>query len=882
MASGIAGYGDALLFRRAETGQSGSAQDDPNATNSLSSFISTLIPAAIFALVYTSLFLILRKSQRRQYAPRTYLGSLREEQRSPDLPLGLTNWFGAFLRIPDTFILNHQSIDAYLFLRYIKMASVMCFVGACITWPVLFPVNITGGGGKKQLDLLNFTNVINQYRYYAHWGISCIFFSFILFMVTRESLFYISLRQAYLLSPLYSQRMSSRTVLFTSVPERFMDGVALRQMLGPEVKNFWLATDCKQLEKLVKERDKVAIKLEGAEVKLVKLSNAARLKSIKKGGAAHDEEAAPIGPGAPDGNVSAESGSVAGRWIKQKQRPTHKTKFLIGKKVDTIDWSRAELARLIPEIEQSQETQRAGNGKILNSVFVEFTSQTAAQDSFQALTHHQPLHMSPRYIGVSPSEVVWSNLRIKWWERILRVIATTALSIALIIFFAIPVAVVGAISQINFLIGLLPWLGFINKLPQVILGVITGLLPSILLAVLMSLVPVFFRFMSKVGGAPSLSAIELQTQQSYFAFQVIQGFLVITVAAGTTAVFQQVFTNPSSATDLLATNIPKASNFYISYFCLQGLAISAGALLQMVGLILFKVLGKILDTTPRKMYKRWASLSGLGWGSLFPVYVNLTVIAIVYSCIAPLLLGFAAIALFLIYLAYRYNLLFVYDANIDTKGLIYPRALQQTLVGVYIGEVCLIGLFATKPAPGPLVLEIIMLVFTILYHVSLNFALEPLLNYLPKSLQAEEEALLAMESSNTKTEETDGLKNGNGIKEGTVATPAPHKKPGFFAKWLRPDKYTDFQTLRRLVPTHFAHIIYTPEAEQDAYYNPAITSQPPMLWIPRDSMGVSHQEVLHTSKVIPISDEGASLDDKNKIVWDWESRPPIYEEPVYY
>lgn len=42
-------------------------------------------------------------------------------------------------------------------------------------------------------------------------------------MITRESIFYINLRQAYLMSPFYTSRMSSRTVLFTSVPEDYMD-----------------------------------------------------------------------------------------------------------------------------------------------------------------------------------------------------------------------------------------------------------------------------------------------------------------------------------------------------------------------------------------------------------------------------------------------------------------------------------------------------------------------------------------------------------------------------------------------------------------------------------------------------------------------------------
>ncbi|KAI7558373.1 hypothetical protein KC319_g22794, partial [Hortaea werneckii] len=150
------------------------------------------------------------------------------------------------------------------------------------------------------------------------------------------------------------------------------------------------------------------------------------------------------------------------------------------------------------------------------------------------------------------------------------------------------------------------------------------------------------------------------------------------------------------------------------------------------------------------MYNRWIGLSALGWGTIFPIYTNLFVIAICYAAVAPLVLGFATIGLSLFYFAYRYNILFVSTSSVDTKGRVYPRALQQIFVGIYIAEGCLIGLFAiasgaSKGAIGPLVLMIIMVVATALYHVSLNAALEPLVTYLPKSLAAEEQRLLSVE-----------------------------------------------------------------------------------------------------------------------------------------
>ena len=444
-------------------------------------------------------------------------------------------------------------------------------------------------------------------------------------MVMRESIFYINLRQAYLLSPLYASRMSSRTVLFNSVPEEYLDEVKLRQMFGNKLKNLWLSSDTKELQDKVEERDKVAMKLEAAETKLIKTANDARLKSIKKGGS-NDEEQHLGSNGSNGSSLEGESGSLAAKWIRPKDRPTHRPKFLIGKKVDTINWCRAELERLIPEVDAMQATHRAGQGKPVGSVFVEFYTQSEAQAAFQMVAHHQALHMAPRTIGINPDSVIWKNLRIKWWERIIRNISTNTFVTLLVIFWAIPVAVVGSISNISSIDQKVFFLHWIQKIPQEILGLIQGLLPSVLLAVLMALLPIILRWMARLSGLPTLARAELRTQNSYFLFQVIQVFLVTTLTSAATASAQQIIQNPSSATTLLAQDIPKASNFYISYLILQGLTISSGAVLQLVGYILFRVLGKFLDTTPRKMYKRYSGLSALGWGTVFPIYSLLIVI----------------------------------------------------------------------------------------------------------------------------------------------------------------------------------------------------------------------------------------------------------------
>jgi len=301
-------------------------------------------------------------------------------------------------------------------------------------------------------------------------------------------------------------------------------------------------------------------------------------------------------------------------------------------------------------------------------------------------------------------------------------------------------------------------------------------------------------------------------------------------------------------------------------------------------------------------------------------------IAISYSCIAPLVLGFAAIGLFFFYLAYRYEFLYVYGIPFDTKGLMYARALQQLFVGLYLAELCLIGLFSigtgqSRVVLGPLVLMIILLIFTVIIHVSLNAALDPLLRYLPKTLETEEQRLLALEleeaeaekEGRTSTQVTTGLLDGedrdrtfidrlenvmprfeNAMPRFENVMPSllhwqkkhenKSENPNFILKWFRPAIYQDYYTLRKLVPRDFAKIEYDQTVEQETYFHPAVTSRAPTLWVPRDVMGVSRVECKDTGEVIPMSDEAAHLDEKGRIVWDKDraAEVPIAREKIYW
>lgn len=318
------------------------------------------------------------------------------------------------------------------------------------------------------------------------------------------------------------------------------------------------------------------------------------------------------------------------KYIKQKNRDTMRLPifgwswmpsiWLMGKKVDTIDHCRKEVARLNLEIEIDQ--QHPERFPLMNSAFIQFNHQVAAHMACQAVSHHVPKQMAPRLVEISPDDVIWDNMSIKWWERYLRTIGIIALVCGMVIGWAFPVAFTGLLSQLTYLENTFPWLSWLGALPGWFISAIQGILPAMFLAILMALLPLILRFLSKAQGNHTGMAVELTVQNYYFAFLFVQLFLVIAISSSFSTVINNV-TNVTSWPELLAQNIPSSSNYFFSYMILQAMSVSAGALVQIFGLVSWFILAPMLDTTARTKWARTTNLNQMQWGTFFPVYTTL-------------------------------------------------------------------------------------------------------------------------------------------------------------------------------------------------------------------------------------------------------------------
>ncbi|KAH8834007.1 hypothetical protein DL96DRAFT_1491150 [Flagelloscypha sp. PMI_526] len=917
------------------------------ATSSTSDTFKTALVfnAAVFGIELV-LFTLLRPYFKSIYEPRTFAPP--KSKRVQSLGSSYFGWILSIFRSNPEDIIPGNGLDAYFYVRFLRMCLKIFGPIWIVSWAVLMPITSVKSrvGNNSGLDLFVFGNVRKdqQERYAAHLILAWFFTFYILYVIRGELSHFVYKRQLFLISPQHAKTVMANTVLITGIPGPYQSVEKLTRLFKDVpggVKQVWLNRNLKDIPDIYDRQVAATNKLEKAETTLLSAAAKAKFKGEKSTGKTQDPE----------------KGSADSSYLPQgDERPHHKLGFLglFGEKVDTIEWARKEIKETREELEKKRHIIWGGNapweeaqhvqeetlaaqaetsadpghekgtddadldhadletnvtgrpptekkglfgavggvghrvggtvkgaldleaGKeglegenaegrknvgtrlktvagvvpivgdivnkdtsgedeypLLNSAFVTFNRQIGAHMAGQVLLHSGPYRMTGKYLETAPADVIWSNLGMDPYAMKIRFAVSWALTIGLIATWAIPVAFVGVISNIHSVCKQEPWLAWLCTLPAPVVGIIQGILPPVLLAVLFMLLPIVLRLFAKFEGIPKMTAVELSLMSRYFIFQVIHGFLVVSLSSGLLASLPEIIKTPGNVPTILATNLPKASTFFLSYVILQGLSGAAGGFLMIVPLIVYYVKLFILGSTPRSVFGIKFGARGVSWGTLFPNTTLIVVISIGYMIISPIINGLAFATFFLFYMLYKFLFLWVFQQpqSSDTGGLFFPKAIQHVLTGVYIQQICLAALFfLSRDDQGKVsalpegILMIVLVVFTVGVHIIFNNSYAPLYYALPLSLS-----------------------------DKTYTPPAP----------------TNSESQEGIV-TESAQIQDTYERLDDekyGYAHPCVSRPQRIIWIPEDDMGLWKGEVEGCRKDGVLADlgGGAKMNAKGKV-----------------
>ncbi|SPO25626.1 uncharacterized protein UTRI_03350_B [Ustilago trichophora] len=875
--------GPAKLVLAALLIQHAAAQEATKNSASTSTVISSIVLNAVIFAILFCVFLIFRPRFKRVYAPRTYL-VVPEEQIEP-LPQSLFGWLPVWLKMPTSTILDKNGLDAYMFVEYLEMMLWVFVPIWILSWIVLMPVygagtNGTGDGFNRFILSRVGKSPQQQKRYVAPLLIQWVFTLWLLWNIRSRMSKFIKLRQEFLVSPQHAQSAQAKTVLITGIPNELLSEKKLRAIysqLPGGVAKVWLNRNLKELPDLFDEREKWCNKLEAAETSLIKTA----YKLVKKG------KAQDASGSLPDADVEINA-EVADQYVPKKKRPTHKLGKIpcMGEKVDTIHWCREEIARLNKQIEKKRSEIAVDykNYPPQSSAFILFNTQIAAHMAAKAQAHHEPYRMTNRYVEAHPDDVVWANMNMNPYERKIRTAIGWAITIALIIFWAVPVAFVGIISNINGIAAKAPFLNWLLDIPPVVLGIIQGILPTVLLAVLNMLLPIFLRLLSRLSGVPTRSGIELDLQGRFAAFQIVQNFLFLTLISGNagqiTTYVTEVAQQPTQFPGLLAEAIPKGSLFFLSFIALQGLSGAASLFAQLPSLAVYYVKKFLLASTPRKVWHIDHDTGGPAWGTLFPSMTLITVIGTGYVVIAPIVNGFVAFTFFLFFLGYKYLFLYVYDNKpaSETSGLFFGKAIRHIFAGLYVEMVMLTAIFflaQSEDAAGNKAQSaipegafmVVLIVIVIGFHYFLNDSFKQLETALPLTLTVGSTNEAQLHGGNTRTSgetaynEKKAL-NGQGTssEEAASALPGSAAANGYKVDTANGDKPHQDTGLT--------------DEQESAFYHPSLTGEQKPIWLPNDKFGIGRAGVASARKAgLDATYEHTSVTEKGQVETD------AYEPP---
>ncbi|KAI0310000.1 hypothetical protein OF83DRAFT_1071203 [Amylostereum chailletii] len=230
---------------------------------------------------------------------------------------------------------------------------------------------------------------------------------------------------------------------------------------------------------------------------------------------------------------------------------------------------------------------------------------------------------------------------------------------------------------------------------------------------------------------------------------------------------------------------------------------------------------------------------------------------------------------------YKYLLTWVNDQPpaSDTGGLFFPKALHHVFVGLYIQQVCLCALFFLGKAIPQGALMVVIIAFTAFFQNLIINSYGPLLKFLPLTLadrsynQSNRRPVPSQAPAHPSIKEEDDIQAKDFAlkQEGPSAVsnaPVDVKANG------TTESFSDHGVQSRSAsPSPSAKPVDAEEAEEVDFWHPAAVEPQPVIWLPRDLLGlVDESQRGIREEGIETTCEGAEMNAKGHV--DVKSAPP--------
>ncbi|KAI9663522.1 MAG: hypothetical protein M1831_002531 [Alyxoria varia] len=671
-----------------------------------------------------------RKQQRDQASPL------------PELPDTLFGWIPALWRVTEQQVLASAGLDAYVFLRFFKLAikflSVTLFFALAVFKPVhdAFPEpssnstatvaptshdntiplmvshndmeSMKGGGISDNIS----TDYLWMYLVFAY-----LLSGLAIYLMVTETERIIDVRQEYLGN---QSTITDRTIRLSGIPPALRSEEKIKQFIEDleigNVDSVMLCKNWEELDNLVDDRMSILRKLEGAWAVYVKRDGK---KDARPDISDPSTEAAETGDGEPQDEESGALLSSSQRDepddLSSQQRPKATIRFgvlkLRSRYVDAIDYYEEKLRRIDEKIQELRKQHFEPTAL----AFVTMDTAAACQMAVQAVLDPSPMHLIAKR-APAPADIVWRNTYLPRSSRMLKGWSITVVITILTVFWSLLLVPIAFTLNEDSIKKVLPGLAAALESNVFLASLVMTQLPTLASTLLFVAVPYLYDWLANLQGIMSQGDIELSVISKNFFFAFFNYFVVFSVlgTASNFYSFFQHFQDSLKDTTWVANQLAKSLQgllpFYTNLIVLQGIGLFPFRLLEFGSVALYPIY-KLWARTPRD-YAELVEPPTFNYGFYLPQMILIFIICIVYSVLREswkvLLSG---LIFFLIgSFVYKYQLLYAMDHRQYSTGKAWTMICRRTIVGLILfqlttaGQLALTTAFKRSLAIAPLII----------------------------------------------------------------------------------------------------------------------------------------------------------------------------------
>eukprot|EP00535_Pseudo-nitzschia_heimii_P006651 CAMPEP_0197178896 /NCGR_PEP_ID=MMETSP1423-20130617/4019_1 /TAXON_ID=476441 /ORGANISM="Pseudo-nitzschia heimii, Strain UNC1101" /LENGTH=1127 /DNA_ID=CAMNT_0042628715 /DNA_START=243 /DNA_END=3623 /DNA_ORIENTATION=- len=374
--------------------------------------------------------------------------------------------------------------------------------------------------------------------------------------------------------------------------------------------------------------------------------------------------------------------------------------------------------------------------EVTDKAFVVMKTFAAATIAIQSKHSSKPGAMQVTS-APEPRDVLWENVYVSKGATRTRSILGDFLVILIISFYVIPIALVSLLVSETALVASSPRLAQLDEANALFASVI-ALVQPVCIVLLQQILPPLFMAIGKLEGLVCFSDIQMRAFSRYFTFQVLNVFLVTTIAGSIFDTIAIIVETPEAAFEMLGNSLPRMSSFFITFVTIKtffGLGLELVRTMSLVQAsaryILFP---NATLRTSRKVLCGLRAIDDPGWFPFHKILAQdmlVVVISVVFAVVAPLVLLPCALFCLFSRIMWTHHHLYVYESVFESGGQFWPKIFRRFIFGLIIAQMTITGQFILKEARHEAYATIALMFMTYLFLRSTRARYDPTSSTLP-------------------------------------------------------------------------------------------------------------------------------------------------------